>query len=186
MLTFPPYLNKDTVERVYKFSQNFNVTLISVHRNEHSPDENEFRSRALQNDIRDHHMGFIPINIDFVEHIGTPEETHVHERNYLLLTQPNDSGNLKGFLLKHGRKYYQESVIFKPHDSEDAHLLTTSGPNKGTMSNLGTWHPSKICYYYNALRDGKTVTFESIRFVNAPSWFNRWEFDFNLVGLTLG
>ena len=104
----------------------------------------------------------------------------LHDRSYLVTSCFKNRGKLQRFLEEHGAKYEQDSVLYKPHYSTDAHLITTSGEKKGSIMSAGKWHPSRIGEYYSALKNGKTFTFESIRFVNAPSWFSRWDFDFNL------
>jgi hypothetical protein len=185
MEAFKHYLKEINIARVWHYAQNFNVGILSASRHEFQDlteahaESNRSRSRALQNDIRDHRLGFTPIKSHTIENQGTQREQHVHDRSYLVTTYGNER-KLQRFLEKHGAKYEQESVLYKPHYSTDAHLITTSGEKKGSIMSVGRWHPSNIGEYYSAMKNGKTFTFESIRFVNAPGWFSRWDLDFNL------
>jgi hypothetical protein len=185
METFKHYLKEINIARVWHYAQIFNVGILSASRHEFQdlpeahPDSNRSRSRWLQNDIRDHRLGFVPIKSDTIENQGTPKEQHVRDRSYLVTTYGNER-KLQRFLEEHGEKDEQDSVLYKPHYSTDAHLITTRGEKKGSITSVGRWHPSKIGEYYSALKNGKTFTFESIRFVNAPSWFSRWDWDFNI------
>jgi hypothetical protein len=79
----------------------------------------------------------------------------IEERAFLLQGNANDSGNLKGFLRKAGRKFGQEAVIWKG-DGQGAVLfalkeLPALGLRIGDKKNLGPFRTNQIARYHALL-----------------------------------
>jgi hypothetical protein len=120
---------------------------------------------------------------------GHSNAKHFEEHSYLVMgNKGNDHGAMKGFLRKHGAKYGQESVLYKPHDEKSAHLIGTSDHSDflkmGEMKELGEFDPNLVAAYHSILmsresagvyEDGMTGVFEYFNFWSPTSWFNRRE-----------
>lgn len=80
------------------------------------------------------------------------------EHAYLVIGNDDDSGNLKGFLRKYGRRYEQDSVIYKGY-YRDAHLhalrhLPELGMNDGDAQSLGRFHPNRLGLLHTLMTRG--------------------------------
>ena len=178
--------NESSLSRVFAHTQNRNLGMMTAHRAGFTPEENVQRNRQLEHDIRNHGFGFTHVKGRYIENHGTPEARPVDEHSYLIHGKTgNDNGALKHFLMKHGEKYNQDSVLHKPHDSENAHLIGTSHgvfPGKGVEHPLGKWHPNRTGEFHSVMTGrhahGRTFTFESIRFLNPITFFTRVETEF--------
>jgi hypothetical protein len=154
-----------SLSRVYNHTMNRNIGMITAHRGDLSPEENKKRNEGLKHEIRKH-FGYIPVHGSYVENKGTPHERHVKEHSFLVIGKKgHDAGHLKGFLKQHGEKYGQDSVLYKPHDDENAHLIGTNDTpdlKKGESVSIGKWHPNRTSDYMSKLRKsgaGRARTF---------------------------
>ncbi len=170
--------------RVGKRQMGRNLGIITAHRDDYAgvPHENEKRNAALAQDIRAHGLGFIRTRGGSIENKGTPAEKNIKgEHGFMLIGRKgDDSGHMKGFLRKHGEKYGQSSVLFKPHDSSNARLIGTSknahGPDYGKEQDVGTFHPNKVADFYSQITKGKkNFTYEEFEFYSNPTFFRREE-----------
>ena len=73
--------------------------------------ENEARDAELRAEIRRHRFGLLYLRGRYIENYGLPCAMSTDEHAYLVRGNDDDSGNLKGFLRKYGRKYEQDGVI---------------------------------------------------------------------------
>jgi hypothetical protein len=92
----------------------WNMGLITAHRPELTPAENRLRTGELRAVIGDR-FGLLQVLGRYVPKAGVEP---VEERAFLLRGKANDSGNLKGFLRKAGRKFDQNAVIWKGDDQD--------------------------------------------------------------------
>jgi hypothetical protein len=181
---------KKTLSRVYHHTQNRAMGMLTAHRGHLTAAENHARNASLKEDIRKHGFGFMPVKGTYTENKGTPHERQVHEESFLV-TGPHgdDHGRMKGFLKKHGEKYDQDSVLYKPHHEEDAYLIGTNHsefPGYGKTHHLGKFHPNRAAEFKSVLRKGKSFSFENaalitdykLEFQNPLSFFNRVPHDF--------
>jgi hypothetical protein len=188
VLNPPPklVLNESSLARIHEHTQNRHIGIFSAQRGEHSAQENERADAALRDDARKHGLGFVRMHGAYTEDKGGPNERQVHERSIMVFghKEGDDNGHLKGFLLKHGQKYKQDSVLYKPHNEKNAHLIGTkegAWPGKGEKHDLGPWHPNRTPEFHSVLRhpkSGKTFAFEEFRFVNEVSFSSRKETEF--------
>jgi len=121
----------------------------------------------------------------YVENKGTPQERPVDEHSYLIMGKKgDDKGALKHFMIHHGEKYGQDSVLHKAHNEPHAFLHGTREggfPGKGQSHNVGTWHPNKVGEFHSVMKghkDKHTFAFESVQFLTQKGFFEREEHDF--------
>jgi hypothetical protein len=133
----------------------WNVGLITAHRPELTPAENWSRMAELRADIGSR-FGLLEVRGRNMPKAGAEP---IQERAFLLRGKANDSGNLKGFLRKAGRKFGQEAVIWKG-DGQDAVLLAldewpTLGLRIGDKKNLGPFRTNLVAQYHALLAGGR-------------------------------
>jgi hypothetical protein len=153
-----------SLSRIMAHAQGRNVGIITAHRGEHDKATNNARNKDLAHDIRKAGLGFVHVKGRYVENYGKPEARHVDEHSYFVMGKKgNDSGHLKGFLKHHGEKYGQDSVLHKPHDSENAHLIGTKEggyPGHGKTADLGKFHANRIPEFHSVLKGNRTFAFQ--------------------------
>lgn len=164
MKNFKEHILESSLSRVYKHTLNTNIGIISAQRKNAKPEQNKENTRQLKNDIRVRKFGYITIKGNYIENKGTSEEAKVTETSFLVIgNEGDDSGNLKGFLKQMGGKYQQDSILYKPYNSEIAVVIgTTEGqwPGKGIEHPVGKFHPNKISDYKSILKHaGQSFTF---------------------------
>ena len=148
-------MSEASIGRVYSHTKNRNVGIITAHRGDYTSDEKLAANRNLEADIRQSGLGFIHVKGRYIEGKGTPKERIVDaEHSYLVTSDKNDGGKLKGFLKSNGAKYKQDSVLWKPHDRKNASFLYTSkvaDRNPGDEENVGPFHPMRVGEYHSRL-----------------------------------
>jgi hypothetical protein len=125
----------------------WNVGLISARRPELTPAENLTRDGELRTEIRQC-FGLLHLRGRYAAGYGLPHVKTTEEYACFVISHSDDSGNLKGFLRKHGRKYGQDSVIYKGY-YRDAVLLALRdlpalGMKDGETRSLGRFHPNRL------------------------------------------
>ena len=120
--------------------RNRSVGIISACRGHLSPEENEARSASLENDLTSAGLHHVRANGTYIENFGKPNATPVKERSFITMnpTRGNDGGFVFDTLNKLGKKYDQDSVLHKPHNSESADLV---GTNETGFPGLGKHEP---------------------------------------------
>jgi hypothetical protein len=154
----------------------WNLGLITAHRPEFTPAENRRRMGELRADIGDR-FGLLQVRGRYVPN---SEGAPIEERAFLLRGKADDSGNLKGFLRKAGRKFDQEAMILKG-DGQDAILfalkeLPALGLVTGDKKNLGRFRLNQIGRYHALLARGWDVAsgqWEELVVWTTISFFNR-------------
>jgi hypothetical protein len=157
-------LNESNLSRLLSHTQNREVGILTASRQNLPDEENVERYEKLRGEIRAHGFGYVPVNGKYIEHKGTDHETPVNEKAFVVIgSDSDDGGKLKDFLLKHGEKYDQDSILHKPHDTEEAVLIGTNEnafPGKGNTHPVGTFKPNRVGEFHSMLRNGRTFTFE--------------------------
>jgi hypothetical protein len=132
----------------------WNWGLITAHRPEFTPAENRSRMAELRADIGDR-FGLFQMLGRYVAKAG-PEPIQV--RAFLLQGKADDSGNLKGFLRKAGRKYDQAAVIWNGEDRDAVMFVLKEWPVLGLATddkkNLGPFRRNQIAQYHALLARG--------------------------------
>jgi hypothetical protein len=156
----------------------WNVGLITAHRLEFTPAENRSRMGELRADIGDR-FGLLQVLGRYVPKVGGEP---IEERAFLLRGKVDDSGNLKGFLRKAGRKFEQDAVIWRGED-QDVVLLALKewrvlGLATGDKKNLGPFRPNLVGQCHALLARGwdgwdGLGEWEDLGVWTMPSFFNR-------------
>lgn len=139
--------------------------MITAYRGQYSIEQNEKRNSQLISDIRSAGFGYVPVTGFYVENPGTEDEQKVTEKSFVVISSANDSGRLRFFLEKSGKKYDQDSVLYKDAATDEAVLIgTASGrwPGLNVEVKVGKWKPNSIGSYYTKMKGHRTFTFESV------------------------
>lgn len=161
----PVVLVETNLSRVAQHVQERNIGMITAHRGDKTPEENEERNKNLRADLKGHGLSWIKVKGNYVENHGSKDAKTVSEHSYLVVGKKgNDDGQLKGVLKNLGNKYDQDSVLHKSHDSETAQLHGTSDrengwPAKGESVDVGKFHPSRAGEFHTAIKNKKTFAF---------------------------
>jgi hypothetical protein len=131
----------------------WNVGLITAYRPELTLAENQARDRELRADL--YCFGLYHVRGRYVENYLSPDARPDDVHGYLVIGNSDDSGNLKGFLRKCGRKYDQDAVIHKGY-YRDAELyalkdLRDLGIGEKEKRSLGRFHPDRVGLYYTLM-----------------------------------
>ena len=127
--------------------------------------DNLKKNKKLQSEINVAGFGYFPMNGVYIEDFGSDEPKKVEESSFFVIsTHPE---KLRDFLIKMGKKYEQDSVLFMDNSVEDkvAVLIGTKAdawPGLGVVHTLGKWHPNKIRDFYSKLKGSKSFVFEDI------------------------
>jgi hypothetical protein len=177
--TFKQQLNEINLGRVHQHTQNANIGMITAHRGEYDASENKSRNQELEGHIRKAGFGFVKVKGRYIENHGTDKANPVDEHSYLIIGKKgDDGGKLLSFLKKHGKKYEQDSILHKSHDSTSAQLHGTKEggyPGMGKTQDVGKFHPSRAGEFHTVLRNRKTFSFESFSLVTPISFSSRQE-----------
>jgi hypothetical protein len=154
----------------------WNVGLITAHRPELTAAQNRGRMGELRADIGNR-FGLYQVRGRYVPEPGAEP---LEENAFLLFGSTDDSGNLKGFLRKFGRKFGQEAVIWKGY-YRDVLLfalkdLPTLSLANGEIKNLGRFQANVIGQYHALLARGvrgAAGQWAGLGIWTQPSFFNR-------------
>ena len=192
---FKEFLNEASVGRVLQHTQGRNIGMITAHRGEYTASENKERNKQLESDIKGSGHGFIHVKGRYIENHGSPNSKAVDEHSYLVIGKKgDDSGHLHNTLTSLGKKYGQDSVLIKKHNSDNVEFHGTKEggwPGLGKIESVGKFHPNRAGEFHSVLHNNKTFSFESveidggselsnlhIEFLNPVSYFNRVETEF--------
>jgi len=154
----PADMYEASLARVYDFTKHSSLVILSVFRVDQTPEANESAHHQLRNIVQEHGFGCgVPAKGRFIENRGQPNEWPVDEK-LLLVTAGSQTHERLIAMAKHlGRRFDQESVLFKPYTDENAYLLGTTkrgfvDPPFGQTKVLGKFHPNKVGSYMSMLR----------------------------------
>lgn len=147
----------ESLSRVLDHTKHRNIAIISAKRGGQSDEENAENHKQLKRDIRHHGYGYI-----HVRGRGNESGKVSEEPSFLVI----GAKGKKDDLLKHakaiGRKYGQDSILHKPHDSKEATVHNTSDrpkswPAPGKKESVGEWHPNKAADFLSTLSRNQNV-----------------------------
>jgi len=195
-------LQESSLARVHQHTQDRNIGVLTAHRGEFTKQENAKRNQSLAADIRGAGFGFIKVRGSYTENFGKPEARHVDEDSYLVVgDKGDDKGKLHKFLLAHGEKYGQDSILHKPASEKIARLHGTKEggyPGLGNSTNVGEWHPNRMNEFHSLMRWGKrkptdksfaferetpkivveSIVYDDAKFLTEVNFFSREEREF--------
>jgi len=165
-MEFSEYLLETNLARIHQHTQGRNVGMITAHRGDKTPEENNKRNKELEHHIKKAGYGYVKVGGHYPEQHGD-KTVHVKEKSYMVVGKHgDDKGDLKKFLTHHGAKHNQDSILHKAHDEDDAKLHytnNTSSNKKGDVESVGKFSPQKAGDYHSSIRGGKkTFAFESV------------------------
>jgi hypothetical protein len=167
MKNYKEMLLETSLARVHQHTKDSNIGMITAHRGENTPEQNKAGNKELEKSIRDAGHGFAKVKGRYIENFGTPQAKAVDEHSYLVIgKRGDDSGELKNFLLQHGEKHGQDSILHKAHNEPTAKLHGTKEggwPGKGEVADVGKWHPNRAGEFHSVLGGKKTFSFESFQ-----------------------
>lgn len=152
-----------------------NVGIISAFRSAYDKKENLRRTKELQNDLNHAGLRFTKLTGHYIEGFGSKsEKAPKKEISFLVFADKNDDDKgLEQIMKELGEKYNQDSIIFKPFDSDSATLIGTSKhdedgnkivfPGFKKEIELGEFKPDKMGDFYSRMK-GRNFVFESFVF----------------------
>jgi ADP-ribosyltransferase exoenzyme len=142
---------------------NRSMGIMSAERGDLSPEVNAHRTRSLHSDLRAAGHKVIPVTGAYVENMGTPEARETHERSFIVMHHKpgDDNGAVKKTLIHMGKKYGQDSILHKPHNSDVASLHGTNKafPGLGQVHPVGKYRPRKNDQMFTRMQNGREFTF---------------------------
>ena len=158
MKSYKDILVEISLSRVNTHIQDRSIGSITANRRTNTPEQNLTANRVLEKSIKDAGHGYVHLRGRYIEGHNTPEAHAVDEHSYLVMAKQrgDDKGELKNFLLKHGEKHNQDSILYKSHDDEIPSLIGTSDrsdawPGKGKSDPVGKFHPNKMAEFHSVL-----------------------------------
>jgi hypothetical protein len=195
----PPELAEASFGRVYEHTKNSSLVILSAHRGDRDPNDpvrNKTLNHAAHGElvdlVRQHGFGYTKVRGRTIENRDTPNERPVDEDFLMVTSSPQGHDRLIAMAKHLGRHFGWDSVLYKPHDDDNAYLLGTNkrgfvDPPFGETKVLGKFHPNKVGDYISMLRrhhrGGLASAFgeslapeDSMRlvFLEQKSFFSRW------------
>jgi len=161
----PIMLNEAGLSRIAQHITGNSVGMITAFRGENDIKSNKVLNKKLKSEIRGAGYGVIRLLGRYVEGYGTDDAQNVDEESFFVVGKEGMDGNLKGMLKKLGKKYKQESILFKSGENDIAVLVGTSPgyPGLGKQLKLGKWNPQRTGEFYSKMKQ-KSFTFESFQY----------------------
>lgn len=168
-------LIEKSINSIISDAQDKNIGIISAFRSAYEKKENIRRTKELQKELNHSNLRYIRLTGHYIEGFGSKAQKKPQkEISFLIFADNNkDDKQLKKYLVEFGTKYNQDSVIYKPYDSDSATLIGTSDidengnkitfPGKGKEVELGKFTPDKIGDFYSKMK-GKNFVFENFIF----------------------
>ena len=155
-------LNKSarrSMSRVASHIANRHVGMMTAFRSGLSPEENNKRNAELKADFKTNGIHYIPVRGRYTEGYGTAKEKPPSdERSFMILgKEGEDNDRIKNFLVKHGKKYGQDSVLYKHPSSKTAQLIGTREdgfPGIGKEHDVGSFEPNRAAEFHSVLTRG--------------------------------
>jgi hypothetical protein len=165
ILEFKEYaLHESSLSRIFQHTKEKTIGMMTAFRKGYSREENLNRNKQLKSLIRSAGFGFINVEGHYIEDAGTTQAQKVIENSFLVISDKDDNGKLKGFLKIFGKRFDQDSVLYKEAESKAVLIGTNSaawpGLNKEVV--VGDWRANKIGDFYSKMRGHRTFAFESV------------------------
>lgn len=163
------YLFESDISELVKSADGKNIGIVSAFRSAYGKKENMRRTRELQNDLDGAKLRYVKLIGHYTE---DSQDSPSKEISFLVFADNDaDDKELEQMMKELGAKYNQDSIIFKPFDSESATLIGTSShdedgkkidfPGHGKEVELGRFTPDKMGEYYSKMK-GRPFVFESL------------------------
>ena len=148
-----------SMSRVASHVANRHVGMLTAFRSGLSAEENNKRNADLKADFKSNGIHYIPVRGRYTEGYGTAKEKpSSDERSFMVLgKEGEDNDRIKNFLVKHGKKYGQDSVLYKHPAEKTARLIGTREdgfPGMGKEHDVGEFHPDRAAEFHSVLTRG--------------------------------
>lgn len=125
------YLSESSLSRLFTQNKDKNFgTMTAWRKNDKNPNQDKVNSEnniKLKSMIHQAGYGVVPLHGRYAEGDQAGTISHVKEDSFGII---GPAGDDKGKLLKHmkgwGKAFHQDSILHKPHDSDDAHIHATN------------------------------------------------------------
>jgi len=177
-MSYRKFIKESSLSRLLKHNQDRSVGMISAFRYGNSKKENLSLSKKLGSDIRQAGYGYSTVEGTYLETQDDGSVVKQKEKSFFVIgPDSDDGGKFKGVLKKLGKKYDQDSIIYKPFDSENALLIGTTSRSGAYVSkdqemDIGKFRPQRAGEMYTRMK-GQTFTFESVYSVHYPNVYVR-------------
>lgn len=182
MKSFLEYITEEDLDealnrslaRVHTHVQNRPIGIMTGNREENTAEQNKAAKKDLVQNLKKHGFGYA-----HVRGVGQEDGGAVSEPSILIIGNKGDSkGHLEKFLIKHGQKYGQSGVLYKPHDDENAHFIDTK-ENIGQKSSLGKFHANdSAAKFFTKLKGNRQLSFSEetrVAYLSPVTFTNRTE-----------
>ena len=133
---------------------------MTAFRKSSSEKENLRNNKVLKTLVRSADFGFVEVVGSYPEPQDDGEVVVVKENSIFIFGKRSDDEEVLKKLVKQlGKKYEQDSVLFK-YSSGKVVLMYMDGRSDAVLD--GKFHPNKIGDYMSRMKDGKTFTIESV------------------------
>jgi len=129
----------DGLSRILEHTNTNSIALLTAFRGDLTKSENKQRNKELSDDLYCIGYGYIKVEGNYLYSGRTEPET---EDSYFVINKSYSTHEeFSQDMIALGKKYEQESIILKaPGEDEHAYLHFLSGPDAGSVQDLGSWH----------------------------------------------
>lgn len=145
-----------SLSRIQSHMKGGNVGIISADRKDRSPADNNKHMADMEAGLKARKLPYLKRHGQYEGPSGTEKE-----RSFVVLGKKGHDPDFQKHLTDLGNKHNQHSVLFKPHDSENAHLhyLQKDDTNKvGDTMDIGKFHPNHRNPYGHTVMSRPGVT----------------------------
>lgn len=149
-----------SLARVHSHLQGRSIGIISANRGENTPAENARARHELVQAIRRAGFGY-----SHVRGVGPEDGGTVSEPSLLIIGREGDDRGLRAFLIRHGRRLGQSSVLYKSGLADNATgIYTKDDPvnqhRDGEEEDWGPWHANRsAAKFMTKLKGGGQFSF---------------------------
>ena len=162
MKTFSEFVNEASLGRIYQHIKDDKpFAAMTAFRKSSSKKENLQNNKVLKSLVKSADFGFVEVIGSYPEPQDDGEVVVVKENSIFIFGKRSDDEEVLKKLVKQlGKKYEQDSVLFK-YSSGKVVLMYMNGRSDAVLD--GKFHPNKIGDYMSRMKNGKTFTIESMK-----------------------
>lgn len=171
MQTYKEFLQNNNLEesslsRVFAHSKETgSFGVLTAFRGGYSLTQNRKRNKEIEGALKNAGYGFTKVKGSYPEEQDDGTTIRVDEESFIIiLDKTQDSTKFKDFLIRLGKKYDQDSVLYKARGTENAILIGTNKSDfPGYMKevNLGKWSVNRASEFYTKMKGSRSFTFEA-------------------------
>jgi hypothetical protein len=157
---YPLVLTEGSLSRLFRHFKDGNaLAVVTASRKKATPAENKKNNNELRGFVRNADFGFSKVEGSYPEEQENGETVQVTEDSTIIFGQkPEDEKALKNLAVSLGKRYNQDSVLFKYNDGR---VVLIYCRDKKEQKLAGDFHPQKLGDYMSKYK-GKTFVIESL------------------------